>query len=81
MSNSNLLLAVLVTISLILALALWNSALENRLDKLEHKVNSLQTLQQEKLSAFSRDVHNMTSITELLEKQALILQEIERRTR
>ena len=52
-----------------------------RLDMLEHQVAALQELQQEKLNAFSNDVHNMTGVMELLEKQAEILQEIERRTK
>ena len=52
-----------------------------RLDMLEHQVAALQELQQEKLNAFSNDVHNMTNVTELLEEQAEILQEIERRTK
>lgn len=48
---------------------------------LEHQVNALQELQQEKLDAFSKDVYNMSGVTELLKEQALILQVIERRTR
>jgi len=55
--------------------------LRGRITKLECQVNSLQKLQQEKLNAFSKDVHNMTGVMELLETQAEILQEVERRTR
>jgi len=62
-----------------LTLMLWDTM--DRASLLERRVQALQELQQEKLNAFSNDVHNMTGVMELLEKQALILQEIERRTR
>jgi len=62
-------------------LAVTQCGVETRVRALEGKVNALQELQQEKLNAFSKDVYNMTGVMELLEKQALLLQEIERRTR
>jgi len=63
----------------ILAIAQYDAL--GRINMLEHRVQALQELQQEKLNAFSNDVHNMTGVMELLKEQALILQEIERRTR
>jgi len=81
MNISNFVIVFVTVVVMLILLIVWSGHLQGRIEKLEGQINALQTLQQEKLSAFSNDVHNMTNITGLLEKQALILQEIERRTR
>jgi len=81
MNSFNLRIVLAVIVVLLLTLLIWIGLLDNEVNELKHKTNVLQTLQHEKLNAFSNDVHNMTNVTELLEKQAKILQEIERRTR
>lgn len=81
MSNLNWIIILLTVAVMFLLLTIWGGSLQSRVEKLEFRVNALQTLQQERLDAFSKDVYNMTGVMELLEEQALLLQVIERRTR
>jgi len=79
--DSTITVIFFATVVVVVWLSFSIVGLKGRITKLECQVNILQELQQEKLNAFSKDVHNMTGVMELLETQAEILQEIERRTR
>jgi len=81
MRISNFVIVFVTVAVMLLLLIVWSGHLQGRIEKLEGQVNALQELQQEKLNVFSKDVYNMTGVMELLEEQAEILQEIERRTR
>lgn len=74
-------IVIVIMSAFITILAIVQYDVIGRIGMLEQRVQALQELQQEKLNAFSKDVYNMTGVTELLKKQAEILQEIERRTR
>ena len=63
----------------ILAIAQYDA--KDKIAMMEHKIVAMQELQQEQLNTATNDIHNMTNIVNLLQSQAEILQEIERRTR